>query len=67
MRTFAALSVGGVIGVMLLKLLASLLMPAIGVLIGLMVTAFKLLLFALVAYFIYSLVRKRKKEEEQVA
>jgi hypothetical protein len=67
MRTFATLFVGGAVGLLLLKLVFGLIMPLVGMFIGLVVLAIKVLLFALVAYFIYSLVRGRKRESHETA
>jgi hypothetical protein len=61
MRTFAGVAISGVVGLMLLKLL----FPLLAVVFGLMMLAFKVLLFALVAYFIYRLVRGKKHESHE--
>ena len=65
MRTFATLFVSGAVGLLLLKIVFGLVMPLLGMFIGLLVLAFKVLLFALVAYFIYSLVRGRKRDSAE--
>jgi hypothetical protein len=65
MRTFATWFVGGAVGLLLLKLVFGLIMPLLGMFVGLVVLAFKVLLFALVAYFIYSLVRGKKRETHE--
>lgn len=64
MRTFAALTVAGVAGIVLLKLLATLIFPLFGLLIGLLATTVKFALVAAVIFFVYSLIRKRKEERE---
>ena len=61
MRTFAAVAVSGVVGLMLLKLL----FPLLAMFVGLLGLAFKVLLFGLIAYFIYSLVRGKKRETHE--
>jgi hypothetical protein len=61
MRTFAAVAVSGALGLLLLKML----FPLLAMLFGFMALAFKILLFALVAYFIYSLVRGKKRESQE--
>lgn len=66
MRTFAALTLGGVAGVVLFKLLAALLFPILGMLMGLLMTGIKLVLIAAAIYFVYSLFFKRKKERNEV-
>lgn len=67
MRTFAAISAGGVLGILLFKLLATIFFPMLGLLIGILVTGVKLLLLAAVVYFVYSLIFKRRNEEEAAA
>jgi len=63
MRTFATLTVAGVAGVVLLKLLTALLFPLLGLFVGLLAMAVKLALVAAVIFFIYSMIKKRKEEE----
>jgi hypothetical protein len=63
MRTFVGLFAGGAIALVIFKILAALLFPFLGMFIGLLVTGVKLVLLAGVAYFVYSLVFKRRKEE----
>ncbi len=63
MRTFATLAVAGVVGVVILKLLTALVLPLFGLVVGFVALAVKLALVAAVAFFIYSLIRKRKDEE----
>ena len=62
MKTFATLTVAGVAGVVLLKLFATLLLPLLGMFFGLLAMAVKLALLAAVAFFFFSLFRKRKDE-----
>ena len=63
MRTFATLSIAGVSTVVLLKLLATLMLPLLGALFGLFAMALKFSLIAGVAFFVYSLVCRRKDEQ----
>jgi len=63
MRTFATLTVAGVAGVVLLKLLTALLFPLLDLFVGLLAMAVKLALVAAVIFFIYSMIKKRKEEE----
>lgn len=63
MRTFAAMSVAGLTGVMLFKLLVTVFFPLLGVVFGLIAMTVKFALIAAVAFFIYSLIKKRKEEE----
>lgn len=65
MRTFAAMFVGGALGLVLLKLLLGLLGPLLGMMFGLLALVVKLTLFAALAYFIYSLIRGKKREREE--
>ena len=63
MRTFAAVTVAGVTGVLLFKLLTALVFPILGLFIGLLVMTVKLALIAAVVFFIYSLIKKRKEAD----
>ena len=60
MRTFGAVAISGALGLILLKML----FPLLAMVFGFMMLAFKVLLFALVAYFIYSLVRGKKRDRD---
>jgi hypothetical protein len=62
MRTFAALTVAGVGGMVLLKLLATVVFPLLGVLVGLLFMTVKLALMAAVIYFVYTIIRKKMDE-----
>ena len=61
MKAFAALTVTGLAGLFLLKLMAAVLLPALGVLLGIVALTMKVALFAAVGFFIYSMVRKRAR------
>lgn len=63
MRTFAALTVSGVAGILLWKLLASLVLPIFGLFFGLLAMAVKFALIAAVIFFIYSMIKKRKEAD----
>ena len=63
MRSFAGMFVGGVAAVLLLKVLAGFVLPLVGMVVGLILLAIKIALFAFVAYFVYSLVKNRKGEQ----
>jgi hypothetical protein len=63
MRTIGALFVGGVTGIVILKLLATLLFPLLGFMVGLVGMAFKIVLFGAIAYFVYTLLRGRRDRE----
>jgi pilus assembly protein TadC len=67
MKKFAAVFVGGALGVVLLKLVFGLIMPLFAMMLGFFALAFKVLVFGLIAYFIYSLIRgKRRAQEDAV-
>lgn len=62
MRSFGALFVGGVTGILILKVLGALLFPFL----GLMGLVLKITLFGVVAYLVYTLLRGRRKKAEEV-
>ena len=62
MRYLAPVTVAAISGVILWKLLATLVLPLLGVLFGLVAAAFKLALIVAVGFFIYSLIKKRRAE-----
>lgn len=63
MKTFAALTVTGVAGVLLFKLLAALIFPIFGLFIGLLVMTVKFALIAAVIFFVYSMFKKRREAD----
>ena len=67
MRGFAALTVTGVAGVVLFKLLATIMLPVFGMILGLFFMTVKFALIAGVIFFVYSMIRKRKEAQEEVA
>jgi len=60
MKTFAALTITGVGGILLFKFLV---LPIIGLFMGLLVLIVKLALVAAVIFFIYSMIKKRKEAD----
>ena len=62
MKTFAALTVAGVAGLVILKLLAAVLLPALGILLGLVALTMKLALVAAIGYFVYTMIRKNRNK-----
>lgn len=58
MKTFAALTLAGVAGLVILKLLASVVFPLIALFLGIVVLAVKLALVGAVGYFVFSMLRK---------
>ena len=63
MRTFAAIAVAGVAGVVLFKLVTALVFPLLGLFVGLLAMTVKLALIAAVIFFVYSMIKKRKEAE----
>jgi hypothetical protein len=63
MKAFAALTVTGVAGVVLFKLLATLLFPLLGLVFGLLAMTIKFAVIAAVIFFVYSMIRKRKEAD----
>lgn len=59
MKAFAALTLTGVAGLVLLKILAAVLLPLLGLLVGIVLFTMKVALVAAVGFFIYSVFRKR--------
>jgi TRAP-type C4-dicarboxylate transport system permease small subunit len=62
MRYLAPIGIAAISGVILWKLLATIVLPLLGVLLGLFAAALKLGLIVLAIFFIYSLIRKRRDE-----
>lgn len=63
MRTFAALTVTGAVGILLLRLLATVIVPLFGMFLGLLAMTVKLALVAAVVFFVYSMFKKRKEAD----
>lgn len=64
MRTFATLSIAGVTGIALLKLLIAVIFPLMAMFFGLIAMTVKFAVIAAVAYFVYSIFRRRCNERE---
>ncbi|MSR20906.1 MAG: hypothetical protein EXR91_08005 [Gemmatimonadetes bacterium] len=62
MRFLAPVTVAALSGVVLWKLFAMIVLPLLGVMLGLIASAAKLALIAAVIFFIYSMIRKRRDE-----
>ncbi len=62
MKTFAALTVAGVASLVILKLVAALLLPVLGLLFGLVALTVKLALIAALGFFVYSLFKKSRNK-----
>ena len=64
MRSLAPVALVAISGVILWKLFATLFLPFLGVMVGLIATTAKLALIVAVIFFIYSMIRKRREEAE---
>ncbi len=62
MRYLAPVTVAALSGVVLWKLFAMIVLPLLGVVLGLIASAAKLALIAAVIFFLYSMIRKRRDE-----
>lgn len=62
MRYLAPVGIAAISGVILWKLLATIVLPLLGIVFGLFLTVMKLALIAAVIFFIYSMIRKRRDE-----
>jgi len=65
MRTFTRVAVAGVAGFTFLKLFTTVLIPTLGLVLGLLGLTMKLAVFAAVAYFIWSLVRPSPRRDDE--
>lgn len=63
MKTFATITVAGVAGVVLFKLVAALVFPLLGLAVGLLAMTVKFALIAAVIFFVYSMIKKRKEAD----
>ena len=66
MRNFGALALGGIAGIVILKLLAALVFPLFGFMFGIVGTVVKLALWIAIGYFVYTLIRGRRKDAAEV-
>jgi hypothetical protein len=65
MMRFAQVTVAGVASIILLKLIATLLLPFLGWVVGFIVLMFKVALVVLVGYLVFSFFRRRKCRTEE--
>lgn len=65
MKPFVRLAVVGVSGVVLFKLFATILIPLLGVMLGIFMLTLKIALIAAVGFFIYSLFFKKDDADER--
>ena len=64
MKSFAKLAALGVCGAILFKLFATILFPLLGLMLGLLMLTVKLAVIAAVVFFIWSLVKKPKRDDD---
>jgi hypothetical protein len=64
MKTFAKVAVAGVAGLTFLKLFTTVLIPMLGMMLGLIALTVKLAVIAAVIFFLWSLVRPPREETE---
>lgn len=64
MKSLVKYAALGVTSVVLFKLLATIFLPVLGMLFGLLALSVKLALFAAVLFFLYSIFRKPRREVE---
>jgi hypothetical protein len=64
MRAFGTVAFAGISGVILWQLFTTILLPLLGVVLGLLAMAAKFALIAAVGFFVYSLIKKRREQAE---
>jgi len=64
MRAFGTVGLAAISGVILWQLFTTILLPLLGVVLGLLATAAKFALIAAVGFFVYSLIKKRREEAQ---
>jgi hypothetical protein len=64
MKGFAPLALSAVMGVVLWRLAATILLPVFAVAVGLLGTALKLALVGAVVFMMYSMIRRRREEAQ---
>ncbi|HUP53183.1 MAG TPA: hypothetical protein VM198_11950 [Longimicrobiales bacterium] len=64
MRAFGTVALAGISGVILWQLFTTILLPLLGVVLGLLAMAAKFALIAAVGFFVYSLIKKRREQAE---
>ncbi|MFQ5538588.1 MAG: hypothetical protein ACE5GJ_14180 [Gemmatimonadota bacterium] len=62
MRTFATITVAGIAGLVLLKLLGVVVLPLLALFLGVIALTVKLAVVAAVGYFVYSLFKRARKD-----
>jgi len=65
MRTFGAMAIGGLAGIVALKLLATMLLPLFGLVFGVVGMLLKIGLWVAVGYVVYTLIKGRRREQAE--
>ena len=63
---FAAMMTGGVLGVVVLKLLMTMMAPLFGIAVGLLMMGLKVLFWGAIVYVVYRLFFRRRRETAEV-
>lgn len=66
MMRFGAMMAGGVVGLVILKVLAALLMPLFGTMVGMMMLGMKLLFWVALGYVVYRVFFRRRCRSAEV-
>lgn len=66
MMRFGAMMASGVVGLVVLKLLAALMMPLLGTMVGVMMLGMKLLFWVAVGYVVYRVFFRRRCRSAEV-
>jgi hypothetical protein len=61
-KAFAALTMAGVAGLVLIKIFVAVLLPVLGLLVGIVALTVKVALVAAIGFFVYSVVRKNAQK-----
>ena len=64
MRMMGMMAIGGIAGFMILKFLFALIFPLFGLVFGVMGTVLKVGLWIAIGYFVYTLLKGRRREAE---
>ena len=67
MRTFVTLSIAGVTGLLVLKLLVMIMFPLFGLIVGLFAMTVKFALIAAVVFFFFTMFRRHREKREAEA
>lgn len=65
MRTFGAMAIGGLAGIVALKLLATMLLPLFGLVFGVVGMLLKIGMWVAIGYVVYTLIKGRRREQAE--